>query len=97
MTILKWSVLSAVRDLSKINIQKRRHAQDSAEQSYVSIAEIKYIGKADVYNMEVRNHHNYSVCGGFIIHNCADALRYLTMGMWTKIRHWLPVQEREDE
>ncbi|MGX0437573.1 hypothetical protein ACUW5X_000338 [Staphylococcus hominis] len=26
--------------------------------------------------MEVENHHNYSVEGGFIIHNCIDALRY---------------------
>nr|DAU19314.1 MAG TPA: DNA polymerase III, alpha subunit [Caudoviricetes sp.] len=25
--------------------------------------------------MEVRNHHNYAVNGGFILHNC-DALRY---------------------
>lgn len=33
--------------------------------------------KADVYNMEVKNHHNFSVCGGFIVHNCCDAVRYL--------------------
>jgi len=26
--------------------------------------------------MEVENHHNYAVEGGFIIHNCIDALRY---------------------
>jgi hypothetical protein len=26
--------------------------------------------------MEVENHHNYSVDGGLIIHNCLDALRY---------------------
>ncbi|MCI2759489.1 hypothetical protein FH163_09860 [Staphylococcus lugdunensis] len=26
--------------------------------------------------MEVENHHNYSVEGGFIIHNCIDSLRY---------------------
>ena len=26
--------------------------------------------------MEVENHHNFSVCGGFIVHNCMDALRY---------------------
>lgn len=28
-------------------------------------------------------------------HGC-DGLRYLVMGMWTKIKHWLPVQERDD-
>lgn len=26
--------------------------------------------------MEVKNHHNFSVCGGFIVHNCMDAVRY---------------------
>lgn len=29
-------------------------------------------------------------------HGC-DAERYLVMGMWTKIKHWLPVGEQEDE
>lgn len=45
--------------------------------------------------MEVRNHHNYSVCGGFIMHNCMDAIRYMVMGAWMRIKHWLPVAERE--
>ena len=43
---------------------------------YVKIISIQEIGRADVYNMEVENHHNFSVCGGFIVHNCMDALRY---------------------
>ncbi|MDK1716621.1 hypothetical protein [Dellaglioa algida] len=30
----------------------------------------------NVYNMEVEDHHNYSVDGGLIIHNCIDATRY---------------------
>ena len=51
----------------------------------------------DVYNMEVRNHHNYSVCGGFIIHNCMDAIRYCIMGAWSKIKHWLPLDTVEDD
>lgn len=29
--------------------------------------------------------------------HCCDAERYLIMGMWTKIKHWLPVQERDDK
>ncbi len=36
---------------------------------------IRKVESADVYNMEVKDHHNYSVNGGLIIHNC-DALRY---------------------
>lgn len=39
------------------------------------IKSIKYVGKDDVYNMQVKDNHNYSVNGGLIIHNC-DALRY---------------------
>lgn len=38
---------------------------------YIGIVKsIKPIGYADVYNMEVENHHNFSVNGGFIVHNC---------------------------
>ena len=29
--------------------------------------------------------------------HCCDAERYLVQGMWTKIKHWLPVRERDDE
>lgn len=28
--------------------------------------------------------------------HCMDAIRYLVMGNWTKIKYWLPVSERED-
>lgn len=28
--------------------------------------------------------------------HCMDAIRYLVMGVWSKIKHWLPVAERED-
>lgn len=96
MIILKWNVLFAARNLSRINSQKRRHVHENAEQSYLSIIEIKNIGKKDTYNMEVKSHHNYSVCGGFIIHNCMDAWRYLTVGMWKLIVFMLPVSERGD-
>ena len=29
--------------------------------------------------------------------HCMDAIRYMVMGMWTRIKAWLPVSEREDE
>ena len=44
--------------------------------NYKKIKQIKYIGKEDVYNMEVKNHHNFSVNGGLIVHNCIDSVRY---------------------
>lgn len=28
--------------------------------------------------------------------HCMDGIRYMVMGMWTKVKHWLPVQERDD-
>lgn len=34
------------------------------------VKSIKCIGKEPVYNMEVENHHNFSVNGGLIVHNC---------------------------
>lgn len=39
------------------------------------VKNIKYIGKEDVYNMQVDKYHNFSVNGGYIAHNC-DCLRY---------------------
>lgn len=29
--------------------------------------------------------------------HCMDAIRYMVMGMWSKIKRWLPVQEGDDE
>lgn len=44
----------------------------------VKIKSIKFIGIEDVYNLEVEEHHNFSINGGLIVHNC-DSLRYLLM------------------
>ena len=29
--------------------------------------------------------------------HCMDAVRYMVMGMWPKVRHWLPAGEQDDE
>ena len=44
--------------------------------SYITIKAIKKIGTADVYNMEVKDNHNFAINGGLIVHNCMDAMRY---------------------
>ncbi|WP_268914011.1 hypothetical protein [Lentilactobacillus sp. SPB1-3] len=73
------------KSLKPISIPPKRHAATIAQSSYntepvgVKVKSIKYIGHEDVYNMEVENHHNFSVNGGFIVHNCADAMRYFCM------------------
>ncbi|WP_353937865.1 hypothetical protein [Fructilactobacillus ixorae] len=46
----------------------------------VKVKKVKYLGTEDTYNMEVENHHNFAVNGGFIVHNCLDALRYAVFG-----------------
>ena len=43
---------------------------------YDLIVEVRVIGFADVYNMEVADNHNFAVNGGLIVHNCMDAMRY---------------------
>lgn len=37
---------------------------------------VKRIGRQPVYNMEVAKYHNFAVNGGYIVHNCIDAVRY---------------------
>ncbi|WP_142236830.1 hypothetical protein [Staphylococcus sp. 47.1] len=67
-------------DSKLINTEKQGHVQEVAQTDNVlkteKITSIKFHSYQDVYNMEVENHHNYSVEGGFIIHNCVDSLRY---------------------
>lgn len=43
------------------------------------IQSITPAGKADVFNMEVEDTHDYVVNGGFVAHNCYDATRYFFM------------------
>lgn len=45
----------------------------------MKIKEIKYAGKADVYNMEVDSTHDFAVNSGAIVHNCYDEARYVCM------------------
>lgn len=41
----------------------------------MKVVSIMYAGKADVYNMEVEDTHDYAVENGAIVHNC----RYFCM------------------
>ena len=42
----------------------------------LEIEKIEFLGYEDVYNMEVEKHHNFSINGGLIVHNCIDSTRY---------------------
>ena len=45
----------------------------------VRIKSIKKAGRADVYNMEVEDTHDFVIQGGVIAHNCPDEVRYMCM------------------
>lgn len=66
-----------VKDLKRSDKILKLSCQEQNTVHYVKIKNIKETGKEKVYNMEVKNHHNFSICGGFIVHNCMDALRYM--------------------
>lgn len=62
--------------LQQANTQKLKLAPQNAEMQFVGIKGIKHIQSQPVYNMEVKDNHNFAVNGGIIVHNCMDAFRY---------------------
>lgn len=81
------------------NTQKKKPVREVVHQSSrlpkgVKIKSIKFIGNEDVYDMYVKNNHNFAVNGGLIVHNC-DALRYaLEQYMFVRAGHYMNYQER---
>lgn len=52
----------------------------------MKVKSITPIGKADVFNMEVEDTHDFVIQGGVIAHNCVDSIRYLLMSRPIKPR-----------
>ena len=52
----------------------------------MKVKSVSYAGKADVFNMEVEDTHDFVIQGGVISHNCADAVRYFCMSRPIKPR-----------
>lgn len=50
------------------------------------VKSVCYAGKADVFNMEVDDTHDFVIQGGVISHNCADEVRYFCMSRPIKPR-----------
>jgi hypothetical protein len=59
------------------------------------IKSITYLGKEDVYNMEVDDHHNFSVNGGLIVHNCFDSVGYGLISHHARQSDTLAEQEKK--
>ena len=51
----------------------------------MKVKSVRYVGKADVYNMTVEDTHDFVIQGGIIAHNC-DAIRYFCMSRPIKPR-----------
>ena len=62
-------------------MQKQERAADHAEIKSVGIKSIKKVNPEPVYNMEVKDNHNFAVADGSIVHNCMDATRYFVKTM----------------
>lgn len=45
----------------------------------MKVKNVRYVGKADVFNMEVEDTHDFVVQGGVVVHNCVDEIRYFCM------------------
>ena len=61
-----------------VDVEKNLFATNIPLGSFVKVAhvkKIKYIGKEDTYNMEVKDTHNF-IANGIIVHNSIDATRY---------------------
>lgn len=58
----------------------------------MKIKSIRCAGKADVYNMEVADTHDFVIQGGVVSHNCADEIRYFCMSR--PIKPMRPVKTR---
>ena len=76
MTTKKEHAKCVEQNSQLTNTAKQNVVQENVPHNYVKIKKITFDGYENVYNMEVKNHHNFSVNGGLIVHNCMDADRY---------------------
>lgn len=56
----------------------------------MKVKAVRRAGRADVYNMEVEETHDFVIQGGVISHNCADEWRYFCMSR--PVKPLLPAQ-----
>ncbi len=65
-------------------MQKINVAPSNAEHDFIKIKKITRISNEPVYNMEVKNVHNFAINDGLIVHNCIDAIRYACFRLITQ-------------
>ncbi|MFM9414393.1 hypothetical protein ACKQTC_08435 [Peptococcus simiae] len=62
--------------LRPTDISSKKPAEELVQIDYVPVKSVTFVGRDDVYNLEVQEHNNFAVNGGYIVHNCIDATRY---------------------
>jgi len=67
---------------TKCFIEKKQKISSKETRRTSKIISIKYVGKEEVYNMEVENNHNF-IANNFIVHNCGKT--FLAMNIIKKI------------
>jgi hypothetical protein len=72
-------------DAAQSMLQTNTHVANTAK--FARIKKITIDGIEDVYNMEVDKNHNFAVNGGYIVHNCMDAIRYLCYTLHITKKH----------
>ena len=85
------SANNAEKNLPPTNTQSQKHVHNPA---LIGIVSIKHIGKQDTYNMEVKRYNNFSICDGFIVHNC---IRYATEFEQGAIHRGKVAEEKEKQ
>lgn len=77
----------AGKSTQSINTAKLNTAEHPAQCRLIGVKRITLDGVEDVYNMEVEKNHNFAVNGGYIVHNCMDAIRYLCYTLHITKKH----------
>lgn len=88
-SLSQGTCMETAKTASAITIAKRLSEEGGYE---VKVKSITYAGKADVFNMEVEDTHDFVIQGGVIAHNCPDEVRYMCMSR--PIKPIIPVERK---
>jgi hypothetical protein len=69
-----WRELADLRTGDQLMDSARQNAR--SRKTRTTVEKVEHVGVADVYCLVVDNGHAFSVNGGLVVSNCADATRY---------------------
>lgn len=92
---LQVSVNDAENDV-KLGISRVQKAL-TYELLTVSPDQEKAIGEFNIYSYDKKSIERGKEEPVKVDDHCMDAIRYLVMGFWSKLKYWLPVSEQDDQ